>query len=320
MWEVLETAKNVAENSNQVRIDREALGPFCRKILKGRIQVPSWDYLHHFYDGSKDTVSYLLVLDSLNFCFWPPPGNAKWEIRYKSEKLSGYYALAASLKKSVGSGIEITRASYLAGLSLKELNDVLGGQGELQLQEERVQALNELGQVLLEDYSGEAYKLVEAAERSAIKLVRLLAEKLPSFKDVAEYHGSKVFFYKRAQIFAADLWGAFKGKNWGSFTDMEKLTSFADYKLPQVLRQLGILHYARPLAQKVDQKVLLGAGSHEEVEIRANTIWAVELIRQELYRMGKVLKAFEIDWMLWNLGQRGEFRVKPYHRTVTIFY
>jgi hypothetical protein len=129
-----------------------------------------------------------------------------------------------------------------------------------------------------------------------------------------------VFFYKRAQIFAADLYGAFKGKEWGQFTDIHKLTAFADYKLPQVLRHLGILNYGQSLAQKVDQKVLLGPGSQGEVEIRANTVWSVELIRQELERKGKGLKAFEIDWILWNLGQRAEFKVRPYHRTATVFY
>jgi hypothetical protein len=101
---------------------------------------------------------------------------------------------------------------------------------------------------------------------------------------------------------------------------MDELTAFADYKLPQVLRHLGIFGYAENLAQKVDQEVNLEPSSPEEVEIRANTIWAVELIRRELVRLGKRFRAFEIDWILWNLGQRAEFRKKPYHRTLTIYY
>ena len=101
---------------------------------------------------------------------------------------------------------------------------------------------------------------------------------------------------------------------------MDKLTAFADYKLPQVLRHLGILHYSKPLAQKVDQLVYLKVGSPEEIEIRANTIWAVELIRKQLEGKGKGLRPFEIDWILWNMGQQEDFKVKPYHRTLTIFY
>jgi hypothetical protein len=172
----------------------------------------------------------------------------------------------------------------------------------------------------MREYQGKAAALVESAEQSALKLIRLVAAKLPSFRDKAEYQGKKVFFYKRAQLFAADLYGALQGKEGGLFHDLDLLTAFADYKLPQVLRHIGVLRYEKTLAQKVDHHTLLGAGSPEEVEIRANTIWAVELIRQELLRQGKNLKAIEIDWILWNLGQQEDYRKYPYHRTLTIFY
>jgi hypothetical protein len=320
MFEVLETAAKVAEGSLQVRVDKVALIRFCRRLLEEGIEVPPWDPLHHFSGESEEMLSYLLVLDSLNFCFWPAPGEMKWEVEYKSKKYSGYYALAVSLKQAVESGIPIMRARYLAELSLDELRQVLGGGGGLQLLSHRLRVLNELGKVLLEEYGGDAHRLVETAGESATKLARLLAEKLSSFRDVARYGEHKVFFYKRAQIFAADLYGAFQGKDWGRFIDMDKLTAFADYKLPQVLRHLDILHYERDLAQRVDQKSFIGVGSPEEVEIRANTIMAVELILQELARGKKGVRAFEIDWLLWNMGQHESFKVKPYHRTSTIFY
>jgi hypothetical protein len=190
----------------------------------------------------------------------------------------------------------------------------------LQLMESRLRNLNELGHVLLSEYGGKAYRFVESAGGSAIKLAELLAEKLSSFRDVSEYLGQKAVFLKRAQIFAADLYGAFGGKKWGNLEDMNELTAFADYKVPQVLRSLGILIYSGALSEKVDHEIYLDPGSPEEVEIRSNTVWAVELIRQEMDRAGKNLRAFEIDWILWNLGQEKEFRKKPYHRVVTIFY
>jgi hypothetical protein len=320
MWEVLETAKNVTEKSRLVRVDEQALVRFSRNLCEADTEVPPWDHLYHYCDGGEDTVSYLLVLDSLNFCFWPLPGKARWEIEYESRRLSGYYALAASLTRSLKSGTPIISAEYLAELSKDELKDILTGRGDLQLLDQRLEILRELGKALLQDYNGEAHRMVEAAGNSAITLARLLAEKLASFRDIASYQERKVFFYKRAQILAADLYGAFDGKKWGSFTDMDKLTSFADYKLPQVLRHLRVLRYTPALAQRVDQMELIDPGSPEEVEIRANTLWAVESIRQELEHKGKKLNAYEIDWILWNLGQRQDFKIKPYHRTVTIFY
>jgi hypothetical protein len=185
---------------------------------------------------------------------------------------------------------------------------------------ERLENLRALGEVLLREYEGRASHLVQAAGRSAVSLARILAEKLNSFRDIADYQGKKVYFYKRAQLFAADLHGAFGGKEWGSFRDMEELTAFADYKLPQVLRHAGVLTYEAELASKVDQMIHLEPGSPDEVEIRSNTIRAVDLIREELKQRGKDFRSFEIDWLLWTLGQSDEFRSKPYHRTATIFY
>jgi len=320
VWEVLRTAKRVAAKSRHVQIDNDALARFCRNLLKQAINIPPWDRRYHFPGNKDDTVSYLLVLDSLNFCFWPSSGKAKWNIDYGPEQLSGYYALAASLKKAFQAGIPMGKADYLSALTLDQLTRMLGGRGDLQLMERRLEILHELGQVLLSDFGGEAPQLVASAGQSAVRLARLLAEKLTSFQDLSEYEGQEVFFYKRAQIFAADLHGAFDGKDQGAFQDMDQLTAFADYKLPQVLRHARVLRYSGVLGEKVDQEALLEPGSREEVEIRANTIWAVELIRRELDRAGKPLMAFQIDWLLWNLGQGSVYRKKPYHKTLTIFY
>jgi hypothetical protein len=265
-------------------------------------------------------VFYILVLDSINFCFWPSPGKAKWEIQYGQERLSGYYALAAALTQAARYGVPITEAQYLANLSLDSLTSILGQRGDLQLLEKRLESLREVGSVLLAHYDGDASQLVAAARGSAVDLARLVAGRFSSFKDVAQYRGAPVFFYKRAQIFAADLYGAFGGRDWGGFMDMDALTAFADYKLPQVLRHLDVLRYAPELSEKVDSCTLLDAGCPEEIEIRANTVWAVELIRRELKKRGNTLRAQEIDWILWNLGQDDRFRARPYHRTVTIFY
>jgi len=320
MNKVLETARHVKKRSQQITINQQAIGVFSRKLFEDGVEIPPWNYDYHFFDGGHKTVAYLLILDSINFCFWPKPGADKWKVQYKSESISGYYALAASLKKAMESGIPITDAHYLAEITLGKLKKILSGKGEWQLMEERVRILNELGAFLIKQYNGEATRLVDTAENSALKLVKLLFENLPSFRDEADYYGTKTYFYKRAQIFAADLYGSFAGKGWGFFKDMDNLTAFADYKLPQVLRHVGILQYSPSLEHKVDNGILLEAGSPEEIEIRANTIWAVELIRQKLTEMGKELRSFEIDWILWNLGQQREFKQKPYHKTVTTFY
>lgn len=99
------------------------------------------------------------------------------------------------------------------------------------------------------------------------------------FRDHTIYKGRQVFLYKRAQIFAADLHGAFKGQGYGEFIDISSMTIFADYIVPAVLRQLGVLKYSLSLASIVDTNTEIGSGSEEEVELRACSVHAVEKMR-----------------------------------------
>jgi hypothetical protein len=320
MFKVLTTAKKAAAKGCHVRIAPEAVEKFSKELGAGEVRVPTWDAEHHFKGTEEETIAYLLAVDTVNFCFWPPAGQKKWEILYKGKTFSGYYGLSVSFKKALESGIPLDDASFLASLTIEKLRDVLAGTGVLQLMEERLRNLQELGRVLLDKCNGRASELTAAAGGSAVRLVELLAKDFSSFRDQATYHGEEVFFYKRAQLFASDLHAALGGKGLGAFKDIKELTAFADYKLPQVLRHVGVFDYSPDLAEKVDRMIHLDPGSKEEVEIRANTIWAVELIRQELERLGREVCASEIDWLLWNLGQDDQFRAKPYHRTVTSFY
>ena len=94
------------------------------------------------------------------------------------------------------------------------------------------------------------------------------------------YKGHQVFLYKRAQIFAADLWGAFEGQGYGEFDDIGSITIFADYIVPAVLRQIGVLKYSSILADKIEADSEICPGSEEEVELRACSIYAVEKIKE----------------------------------------
>ena len=100
MFEVLESVKRVAKGSQWVSIDRAALNRFSHKLFSRDTEIPPWEDQYHFTGTRQETLAYLLVLDSINFCFWPAPGKAKWEIQYGTERLSGYYAMPGiSLKE-----------------------------------------------------------------------------------------------------------------------------------------------------------------------------------------------------------------------------
>ena len=81
------------------------------------------------------------------------------------------------------------------------------------------------------------------------------------------------------------------------------------------------------MERKIDAKQELPAGSEEEIEIRAATVQAVEQImmawnegRNEGGREGGRVMSVEVDWLLWQEGERVKEELPPHHRTQTIFY
>src|SRR5262249_3112088 len=160
----------------------------------------------------------------------------------------------ASLLRALDDGRPLWDAAYLSNLTLPELRDIFRpapGASAIPLLEERLTHAREVGRVLLAKYDGQFAHAVEAAGGSAVSLGRQIVADFPSFDDLASYRGAKVKFYKRAQICVADLHGTFGGQGWGRFNDLEQLTVYADYKLPQVLRRAGILRYTPELTTRI---------------------------------------------------------------------
>lgn len=326
---VLSSTHPVVEQGEHVWINKEQVealsDQWVQSLQEGHVstaQPPLWDARYHFHDGTERTVNWLLVLDAVNFCFWAEKGQPRWRIEYQGETLNGYWAEAAALKRAVDENIPVWDAEYLSTITDEVVAHIFRGSPEqpgIPLFEERVHNMREVGQVLLAKYDGQFSNAVESVHGSAVQLALLLAHNFPSFYDVETYRNQEVRFFKRAQICVADLHGSFDGKQWGAFHDLDRLTIFADYKLPQVLRHYTILEYHPALAERVDNQELLEQGSEEEIEIRAATIWACELLRRTMHAHGYSINAAEIDQRLWLAGQSAE-DMRPYHRTRTMFY
>lgn len=94
----------------------------------------------------------------------------------------------------------------------------------------------------------------------------------------------------------------------------------ADYKIPQVLRHLKILEYSNELADLIDSKQTIEHDSEMKVEIHANMLYVIELIKNRLYQKGINMSSVQIDNALWLLSKNKEFKDKPHHLTRTIYY
>jgi hypothetical protein len=316
----------VVQHARHVRIATERIDEIADQLAA--VPPAEWEDGLHVRDGTWKTAGWVLALDALNFCFWSehPDPEQRWRVEYRGELHDGYWALVAALRRAVDEGRPLWEPSYLAELTARDVAHILRPHDldfpEIPLLPLRVQNLRELGVGLLNAFPDRnpVSELISSCGGSAAALVAKVAALFPSFNDVASYRGDEVRFYKRAQILVADLFGAFDGIGLGAFDDLDQLTAFADYKVPQVLRRFGLLEYAEPLAAKIDGRRLIPRGSEEEVEIRAATVWCCELLRRSLAAAGSSLRAFEIDWALWQAGQSLPADTRPYHRTYTVFY
>ena len=318
--QILPTTARVLEKARHVSLDLETLRSKARQWTSRSFAAPGWNHQIHWSGGSEETANAVLLLDALNFCFWPDPGETKWSIEYGGRSWNGYNALAASLKRAIEGGTSLFRAETLVELTLEDLQEIFRGRGMIPMLDKRLEHCHQIGRVLLDRYQGSFARQVQAAEGSAVALTESIARDYPCFYDVADYDGQTVSLLKRAQITVVDLLGTFGGEGLGRFDDAHRLTAFADYKIPQVLEAHGIMVYSDELSAVVEARQLIPPGDPQEVEIRAAMIWAVEHLRRVFAELGQPVEAYELDWFLWNLGQEPVDNEKPYHRTRTIFY
>ena len=84
---------------------------------------------------------------------------------------------------------------------------------------------------------------------------------LHCFRDETEFEGQKVAIYKRVQILIADIWACFEGQGYGEFHDIDTITMFADYRVPQALLYFGALEYSDELVEYLRKPHLFKSGT-----------------------------------------------------------
>lgn len=311
---VLENIKHVVKNSSHVRIDQARLEEFCAgitpQVLKDETDLSQFDLVER---DLASRVDFSVIVNSINFCYW---GSPKWTVEHEGSQYDGAEGLVMALRRAIKLGYPMLDACFLKNISERDLKSVLRGNVEIPLFDERLRILRETGTVLSHRYDGHFIGWLRRADNDALRLVDVITSDILSYYDAALYKGREVIFNKRAQLVVSDISRILVGSGLAPLRDIGRLTAFADYKIPQVLRNKGILAYSEQLSDKVDNQVLIASGSEEEVEIRANMVWAVELMRSSLApRIPWVTPAL-LDSYLWLLGQVKSPGDKPYHLTL----
>ena len=283
-FKILETTKSVVLLSTNVFLSIKEIqnkSKLMLEVLSKGTEEMGEDF--NLQGGLEDNAQLVFIEDVVNFCFWSDLGQTRWRVEYdkKNNPQDGWSGLQACFIRALKEGLPVLDANYLSSIKLEDMRHIFRGSTnqEIPLIEERWKNLREAGRVLLDKFDGKFINLLEEAGYDAIKIVELVVKYFPSFLDKSSLNGKEIIFLKRAQIVANDLsYLSIDGKKL-RIKNLDQLTAFADYKIPQLLRGLSIISYSKELAEKVDSGVHIEKGSREEIEIRSATIWGIELIK-----------------------------------------
>lgn len=311
-------AAAVTERARLVRIDDDALRHLSDELdPTAPAPLPEEDY-----DGPvQERAMGVLGWNTVNF------GSGWFPLLDKEPGLSGARTLATRWRAFFAQ--RSPDARFMVDATRNDAAAVFGQSTATQVVELLdlfAAAWNEVGELLLERYDGEAINLVEEAGGSAASLAATLGA-LPSWRDQASHDGEPVPLYKRAQIVCSHLSSALAGDGragtgLGSFDDIDRLTAFADNLVPHVLRHHRVLLVDDTVAERIEAEDLFTSGEPAEVELRAVAVHAVEVLVSRVRELhpGVDVTAARVDHLLWRAGQSPTVKARPRHRCRCTFY
>lgn len=312
--QILNSIQFVVNNSSHVRIKEGNIENVINLLNESKKEP--WlnsDYLDLEKYSENQILIYMILCESLNFCYWD--SDIKWKIEYKGEWYSGSFGLFYAISKAIQKGYDLLNVEYIENITIEQLDEIFKGTTSIPLLKERYNIIKQLACELksIKDIS----KSLDS--NGDIELLNKIINNFSNFKDISIYKGQKIYFFKRAILLVGDLIlnvASIKAK----VINDNNMPGCADYKIPQVLRHLGILEYSNELADIIDSEQTIEHDSEMEVEIRANMLYAIELIKNRLHQKGINMSSVQIDNALWLLSKNKEFKDKPHHLTKTIYY
>lgn len=248
-------------------------------------------------------VNFLLVYEAIDFSFW---GEPKWKIDTPNGKIDGSVALLYALLKYVNDN----NTTDFSNISRDDFKNILKGNVEIPLFEERYNIIRSVSSIVNDKMSSNFYSYIKDIVVDT-ELFNVIVNNFPCFKDERTYKNNKVYLYKLAQLLTSNILHV-REKKEKIKVDYSHLVGCADYKIPQIMRGLGILEYSKELSNVVDNKILIDENSDYEVEIRASMIVAIDMLKKKICSN---VCAIDINDYIWTQGKNRSIMLKPYHLT-----
>ncbi|MDF2865355.1 MAG: hypothetical protein K0R72_164 [Clostridia bacterium] len=309
----LDSHKYVVENSDHVKINLDKLDKFTNEL---NIQN-SIHWLNNLPFGInnlsvEELINFLLIYHAIGFCYW---GEPKWEVEYESKKYDGAFGLICAFAKEMKTNNKFLKFKNLSLMPYEEFERILKGNIEIPLIKERYKIIVEVSKTVNEKMNSNFYEYIKNINKD-IELFNLIIDNFDSFEDISNYKNKKVYYYKRAQLLVSDILHIKQDKQ-NIKVNFSNLIGCADYKIPQVLRDLDMVEYDDELTKLIDNTVQIEKESAYEIEIRSTMITVVNEIKNKLQNK---YDAITINDYIWMQGQDKNNIKRPYHRTRTTAY
>ena len=306
---MLEDLKYVVDNSKYVHINEDKIDDFLKDV--GKLNYEHWLESFDIELTEKEKILLVFVMESMNFCFWATP---KWKIQYKEDTYTGSNALFYSIMKQVENNKNFLNIEYLYNLDKESFDKFFEGENICPLLDKRYENFKEVVTYIHDnDFYNELYNI-----KSDIELIKYITTKFKCYDDKSAYKGRTIHFNKRATLLANDLYYVSDTIR-NNIGNVNNLGGCADYGIPRTFRDYGIMIYSDELANMIDNEIEIQHDSDMEIEIRANMLYIIELIKKKLKERNIVINSVELDNLIWLMGKRMKDRSNSHH-TVTIYY
>ena len=285
--EIMKSCKYVVNNSKSVKINEKQIDKFVEKINK--VETKHWLSFspYNLLDLPTETIiNFLLVYDAIDFSFW---GEPKWEINTINGKESGSIALLYAILKYV----KDNNTTDFSNITKDEFREILKGNVEIPLFEERYKIITNVSKIVNEKMNKNFYEFIKNITND-IELFDVIIKYFQNFKDERIYNGKPIYLYKLAQLLTSDILHIRKLKEHIK-VDYSHLVGCADYKIPQVMRGLGILEYSDELADIIDSKTVVELFDSQGTSLFKTIISSTRVVSTSISDDNKYLAIAQVD-------------------------
>ena len=192
------SCKYVSNNAKHVNINYNVLEEFVTKIncddLKHWLSSNPYNLLEL---GIERIVNLLLIYESIDYSFW---GNPKWTIETDEGLKDGADTLLFVMIKYVR---EHNNTDF-SKLTLEEFSNLLKGNVEISLIEERYNTIIDICNIVNNSMNGNFYRYIFDI-KTDVELMNIIVNNFNQYKDERVYTGKTIYFYKLAQLLTSDI-------------------------------------------------------------------------------------------------------------------